>query len=29
VIFDEFDDLLARISTLAQTQTSTATGGSG
>jgi hypothetical protein len=29
VIFDELDDLLARISTLAQTQTSTATGGSG
>ena len=29
VIFDELDDLLARISTLVQTQTSTATGGSG
>lgn len=29
VIFDELDDLLARISTLTQTQTSTATGGSG
>lgn len=29
VIFDELDDLLACISTLAQTQTSTATGGSG
>jgi hypothetical protein len=29
VIFEELDDLLARISTLAQTQTSTATGDSG
>ena len=28
VIFDELDDLLARISTLVQTQTSTETGGS-